>query len=54
MRAKDKYHVEYLRPYYYVLGDDNKSHFGFYKFKSDAEWRAAWLNSQQAHKDIMA
>lgn len=46
MKKHDEYRVVYKCPYYYVMDESNAKHFGFYKFKENADWRCAWLNSQ--------
>ena len=46
MKKKDKYHVEYVEPYFYIFDDVGIPHFGFFIDREDAEWRCAWLNSQ--------
>jgi len=30
MKKKDKYHVEYVEPYFYIFDDVGKPHFGFF------------------------
>jgi len=45
MKKKDKYHVKYVEPYFYIFDDVGKDHFGFFSSLEEAEWRCAWLNA---------